>query len=147
MLFINEFVASNSTGITDSLGAHPDWVELYNPGGSPVDIGGMYVTDDLTNPTKAQIPTGYASTVVPAHGYLLFYPDGNPTWGPLHMSFGLSKGGEQIGLYTSGGAVVDSLTFTAQTTDVSQARVPDGSSTWHFLTTPTPGATNGTVPR
>ena len=146
-LFINEFVASNTSGITDSLGAYPDWVEIYNAGSSPVDIGGMYTSDSLAAPMKyPAIPTGYASTVVPAHGYLVFYPDGNAGWGPLHMPYGLKKAGEQIGLFTAAGAVIDTVTFGAQTSNLSQARVPDGGS-WHFLVTPTPGATNGTAPR
>ncbi len=144
VLYINEFMASNATGITDSLGGHPDWVEIYNPGSSSVDIGGMYTTDNFANPTQSQFPTGYAATVIPAHGYLVFFPDGNVTWGPLHVIFGLKKTGEAIGLYTGAGAVIDTVSFGAQTSDVSQARVPDGSATWQFLTTPTPGASNST---
>ncbi|MDP7121923.1 MAG: T9SS type A sorting domain-containing protein, partial [Candidatus Marinimicrobia bacterium] len=64
----------------------------------------------------------------------------------LHVEIKLSGDGEQIGLYASDGStVVDTLTFDAQTTDVSQGRNPDGSETWATFTKPTPGTTNGSA--
>ena len=51
-LFINEFLASNSTVIANDVGEFDDWVEIYNVNPFPTDIGGMYLTDDLGNPTK-----------------------------------------------------------------------------------------------
>jgi hypothetical protein len=49
-IYINEFLASNSVGITDEVGDLEDWIEIYNSNSVPVDIGGMYITDDLLNP-------------------------------------------------------------------------------------------------
>lgn len=48
-LVINEFMASNSdqSGITDPQGEYDDWFELYNVTAQPIDIGAMFVTDDL----------------------------------------------------------------------------------------------------
>jgi hypothetical protein len=57
-LFINEFMAENKTNVTDEFGEHDDWIEIYNAGPAPVDLGGMYLTDDLSNPTKWMIPVG-----------------------------------------------------------------------------------------
>jgi hypothetical protein len=144
VLFVNEFVASNAASLADPSGEYDDWIEIYNPGATPVDLGGMYVTDDLTVHTKWQIPTtDPAASTVPAHGYLLLWADSQPDQGVVHVNFKLSAAGEMIGLYTSGDEVIDEVTFSVQTTDVSAARVPDGSANWVFLTTPTPGATNG----
>jgi hypothetical protein len=56
-LFINEFMADNDTTIQDPDGSgYPDWIELYNAGPNAVDLGGMYLTDDMNDPTKWMIP-------------------------------------------------------------------------------------------
>lgn len=57
-LFINEFMADNATTIEDpdGNGGHPDWLEIYNAGSTTIDLGGMYLTDDLNNPNKWMIP-------------------------------------------------------------------------------------------
>jgi hypothetical protein len=58
-LFINEFMAENDTTIPDPHGSgYPDWIELYNAGASTVDLGGMYLTDDMNDPTEWMIPVG-----------------------------------------------------------------------------------------
>jgi hypothetical protein len=43
--------------------------------------------------------------------------------------------------------LIDFVSYVAQTTDVSQGRVPDGIGPYQFFTNPTPGATNATVPQ
>ena len=55
---INEFMASNTRTLADA-GQYEDWIELYNTSSQTVDVGGMYLTDDLTDPTKWQIPSRY----------------------------------------------------------------------------------------
>ncbi len=148
VLYINEFLASNSGATPDPFGDPEDWIEIYNPGATAIDLGGMYITDDLATPTKYQIPTtDAAATTVPAHGYLLLWADAEPAEGATHIVPKLSASGEAIGLYTGDLTEIDSLTFGAQTTDVSYGRQPDGTETWVSFTTPTPGATNGVAGR
>ncbi len=145
ILVINEFMASNDTTIADEHGDYDDWIELYNAGDQPIDIGGMYLTDDLNNPTLYQIPTTYPdSTTVQPGGFLLLWADKQPEQGILHLGgMKLSSGGEQIGIFKSDGVtVVDSITFGAQTTDVSYGRMPDGSDNWQTFDNPTPGSPN-----
>ena len=67
---INEFMASNTSFNRDPQGQYDDWIELYNYGNNAINIGGMYLTDDLTAPTKWQIPAG---VTVPPDGYLLIW--------------------------------------------------------------------------
>ncbi|MHC4283789.1 MAG: PEP/pyruvate-binding domain-containing protein, partial [Planctomycetota bacterium] len=56
-LFINEFMADNDHTIPNPHGSgYPDWIELYNAGPNAVDLGGMYLTDDMNDPTKWMIP-------------------------------------------------------------------------------------------
>jgi uncharacterized protein YaiE (UPF0345 family) len=145
-LKINEFLASNSLGIVDELGVHEDWIEIYNKGNQPVDIGGMYITDLLSNPTLYKIPaTDPSKTTIPAKGHLLLWADNEPTQGALHVNVKLSAGGEAIGLAMMVDGVptyLDQITFGAQSADVSTGSFPDGSTNIRTFTTPTPGAPN-----
>jgi len=145
-LYINEFMASNDSAFADEYGDYGDWIEIYNTGDSPVNIGGMYITDDLTDPTAWQIPDAQDTTTIPAGGFLILWADKEMDKGALHVNIKLSSGGEQIGLYESDGVTsVDTLTFGAQTTDISEGRAPDGSSSWLSFSQITPGAPNGAL--
>ncbi len=139
---LNEFMASNAAFIEDpdEPGEFPDWFELYNPSGTEIELGGIYITDDSTFPMKWQIPAG---VTVPGNGYLLFWADEDPEQGPLHADLKLSAAGEELYVYdTNGVTVIDSIVFGAQVTDVSFGRYPDGAGGWGFMATPTPGAAN-----
>ena len=49
---ISEFMADNKSGLVDGDGDFSDWIEIFNPTGSPVDLGSYYLTDDATDLTK-----------------------------------------------------------------------------------------------
>lgn len=138
-LVINEFMASNSTlEDPDEEGEDPDWIELYNPSSDGVvNLGGMYLTDDLGEPTKWQIPEG---VTIEAGGYLLFWADDDDEQGDMHTDFELDKGGEEIGLFDPNGVtLIDSITFDRQAVDVSHGRYPNGGTVWHSATRPRRG--------
>jgi hypothetical protein len=149
---INEFVADNKTfgdpdaGPLDSgdLGEFDDWVELYNAGDEAVALDGFYLTDDFDQPTRWALPTG---TELAPGDFFLVWCDKQPEQGSgNHADFSLSKDGEALGLYyaTDGGeAWANKVDFGTQATDLSSARVPDGSLEWQAGVTPTPGASNG----
>jgi hypothetical protein len=139
---LNEFMASNAMFIEDpdEPGEYPDWFELHNPSASEIDLGGLYVTDDATFPTKWQIATG---VTIPGNGYLRFWADEDPEQGPLHANLKLSATGEELYVFdTNGVTVIDSIIFGAHVTDVSYGRYPNGAGGWGFMATPTPGAAN-----
>lgn len=143
-LYINEVMAQNDTTISDFAGnnGYPDWIEIYNAGTVSVDLGGMYLTDDLLNPTMWRIPDG---VVIPAGGYLLFWADNDPEQGSTHTNFKLDTAGESVGLFDTaakGYAAIDVMTFGQLGPDVSYGRHPDGSSTWRTFTAATPGQSN-----
>jgi hypothetical protein len=100
-LYINEILASNTTGIKDATTKREDWFEIYNASNASVNIANYYLSDDAATPTKFQVPSGYAETIIPAKGYLIIWASSTPTRGPLHTSFSLSKGGEYVGIYYS----------------------------------------------
>ena len=143
---INEFMAENTTGIKNPYnGKFDDWIELYNGGQSAVDLSSYTFTDNLTNAALFAIPSGY---VIQPGGFLLVWADSNPkanspTNADLHLSFKLAKTGEQLGLFSPDGALVDGFTFGPQTNDVSQGRYPDGDTgSLVDFETPTPRAPN-----
>jgi hypothetical protein len=141
-LFINEFLASNTSTNTDENGEYDDWIEIYNGTGTEINIGGIYITDNLDNLDKHQIPFNSSEqTTISPNGKLLIWADGQPGQGILHIDFKLDKEGEQIGLVQINGTdtlIIDSLTFGEQLTDVSYGRYPDGSSDWFFFENPSP---------
>lgn len=140
-LVLNEFLASNSTGIQDESGAREDWLELFNPGPLEAALGGLFLTDDLANPTKWSLP----DTLLPAGGFLLVWCDEDEEDGPLHANFKLSAGGEELGLFgrlEAGNLPLDSHMFGAQLADRSEGRLPDGTGVWSALALPSPGDPN-----
>ena len=141
---VNELLASNSHSVTDPQGHHEDWIELYNPVSVAVDLGGFYLTDDLSRPTKWQIPTGKPTvTTIAARGYLLIWADGDITAPGLHAGFRLNDQGENVALVAPDGVTLkDSLSFDKQRVDVSYGRYPDGGAELRFMAVPTPGAAN-----
>ena len=143
-LYINEFLASNDTANEDEFGGFDDWFELYNDTEAAIDIGGMYVTDALSDLTKWQIPdTDPTLTTIQPGDFLLIWADSEPDQGLLHVDFKLSSGGEEIAITdVDGVTIIDSYTFGGQTTDVSEGRMPDAGTTWQFFDTPTPGTSN-----
>ncbi|MCX7682700.1 MAG: lamin tail domain-containing protein, partial [Anaerolineae bacterium] len=143
-LYINEVMALNSRTLADEQGDYDDWIELYNAGPTPLDVGGMYLTDDLDDATVYMIPYG---TVIPAGGYLIVWADGRGTG--LHTNFNLSGAGEYVGLFDRQSrfyAPVDAVYYDPLTSDVSWGRVPDGAPRQYVLAVPSPGGPNRLPP-
>ncbi len=75
-----------------------DSIELYNPTGADVNIGGWFLTDDGKTPLKFRIPE---NTVIAAGGYVVFTEgDFNLTPG-TNGSFTLSSQGEEVYLLSA----------------------------------------------
>jgi hypothetical protein len=133
-------MASNAATIADEFGEYEDWIELHNDGVAAFDLGGLYMTDTLSNLTKWPVPAG---VTIPPRGWRLIWADEDEDQGPTHADFKLSAGGEQIALVDRDGAtIIDFFTFGAQTTDISFGRLPDGGDATFFFDHPTPGASN-----
>ena len=135
-LRINEWLA-NAGGNDD------DFFELHNPSAQPVSLGGLYLTDDLLNPTKHRI-ANLSFISAGETGFVEFIADGNTARGADHVSFGLDGDGESIGLYATNGVTrIDSILFGAQENDVSEGRFPDSSTNIvRFPGTKSPGRSN-----
>ncbi len=76
-----------------------DTVELYNPAGTNVDIGGWFLTDDFLSPRKYRIPN---ATIITAGGRLLLNEDQfNPTNPPSPTGFAFSSTGDEVFLFSA----------------------------------------------
>lgn len=149
-LYINEFMADNDNVIADEAGQYEDWLEIYNPGPDPMNMRDYFLTDDLSEPLEWRFP----DTTLAAEAYLLVWADEDPSQGPLHADFKLSRDGELIALHKIEDGVqgdpgpedidpVDLIFFGEQPTDIARGRIFDADLRWGYLTTPSPGETNG----
>ena len=145
-LYINELMASNSSCCPETFAndhALDDWIEIYNAGTEPVDIGGMYFSQDKKNPLGYRIPKTFplATTIQPG-GFLLIWADGDPSLGISHVNFKLDQDGEFLGLYNEDGRTIDSYQFGKQKENISFGRNSDGGDKWREFSVPTPGRSN-----
>ena len=144
---INEWMADNKVVMQNPYNnLYDDWFELYNFGDSAVDLSGYFLTDNLGDHNKSRIPNG---VIIQPHSFLLVWADSNTSGTNLvgnavHAAFSLGRGGEELGLYTPEGILVDGLAFGAQDPNVSHGRFPDGNvaGVVYFMAQPTPRTNN-----
>ncbi|MCD6346328.1 MAG: lamin tail domain-containing protein, partial [Bacteroidales bacterium] len=145
-LVINELVARNAKGLKDEFGDDDDWIEIYNPGGTAVNIAGLYMSDTSDTNAFHRIPGSDASkTTIQAGGHLILWADGETTEGINHLPFKLSNGGEAVYLAEMIGgqlSIIDQIAFPKLERDVPYGRYPDGSDNWILLSDPSPGSAN-----
>ncbi|RYD71416.1 MAG: hypothetical protein EOP84_24920, partial [Verrucomicrobiaceae bacterium] len=138
-LKLNEWLAAPGSGFQG------DFVEIYNGADQPVEISGLYLTDDPSTPglTKTQvIPLSY----IGAKGWAHFYAaeSVSPAFDAT-IDFNLGASGESLRLSGSDLLLLDTVSFGLQTTGFSQGRILDGEGI-AFGLTPTPGAHNILLP-
>ena len=134
-----KFWFHNNSNYVDDFGQHSAWIEIFNSAFNSVDIGGLYLTDDITNPRKYFIPKGQPTTLIPQESYIVFWADNEPDRGILHLNFKLEES-KTICLFDSNGkTLLDSVTIKSpQFADVTYGRIEDGKAKWGFLEKSTP---------
>ncbi len=142
-LVLNELMAANDGTIQDEAGEYDDWLELYNRGTEAVELEGLYISDDPTDPWAYSL--GEVQDELAAGEYLLIWCDNDTEQGANHAPFALSRDGESAVLSTMA-AVVDQVDFGELEADVSYAREADGGEPWVVCHTPSPGARNACGP-
>lgn len=139
---INEFMASNDTTVTDQDGEFEDWIEFYNKGTDSIDLSGYFLTDDASDLTQWSFPQG---TSIAPDDYLIVWADDDTDQAGLHANFKLSASGESvILLHPADTSIVDAVDYPEQTTDVSYARIPNGTGDFQVAVT-TFNANNGSM--
>ena len=143
VLKFNEILVMNDSSAVDDFGMHTAWIEIFNSSYNTVNIGGCYLTDDLSNPTKYWIPTGDPATKISARCYMVFWADDKPTRGIFHLNFDL-KNARTIALYNADGkTLIEKVDLPSENKpDVTYGRPTNESEQWVFLEKSTPGANN-----
>jgi hypothetical protein len=140
-VLISEFMALNSSTLKDVDGDYSDWLELYNPGETAVDLTGWHLTDDASQKAKWTFP----SVSLGAGSYLIIWISGKDVVasnGEIHANFKLSGSGEYLALVEPDTNVVSyeyAPNYPAQQSNISYG-IYQGQQT--FFANPTPGAGN-----
>ncbi len=134
---INEVSSDNGIYVNEYFKRN-DWVELYNTTNEPVDVAGMYITDNPDKLQKYQIAGGDgASTVIPAHGYAIIWCDKLEPQSQLHASFKLAAEGDEMVLSAADGSWEDHFVYGPMKSDETAGRYPDGTDNVITMNVPT----------
>ena len=140
---INEVSAANGIHVNEYFKRN-DWVELYNTTDEPIDVAGMYLSDNEKKPLKYQISKGdsQTSTTIPAHGYLIVWCDKLESKDQLHASFKLDADGGSVLLTAADESWSDRLIYTEHHADQTVGRYPDGGNDIFVINVPTIAQSN-----
>ncbi|MGB2809870.1 MAG: PA14 domain-containing protein, partial [Sedimentisphaerales bacterium] len=135
---ISEFMASNTSSepleegeLLDGNGDSSDWIEIYNPTDTAVNLDGWYLTNNNSNLTKWQFPNG--PQVEPGEFLIVFASqktyEENPlnypyldSLGYYHTNFNLEQNGDYLALVAADGITIAheyAAQYPKQLTDVS----------------------------
>lgn len=135
---INEVCADNGVFMNESFKKH-DWIELYNTTANSIDLGGMYLSDKLTEPQKWSIPSG---TVIEPYGHLIIWCD-KEQGTQLHAPFKLDNKAENAVVLTAQDkSWADTLIYRSHTEFQSVGLYPDGGYFSYVMNRPTIGKAN-----
>jgi hypothetical protein len=138
-IIINELMSSNTSEIMDDFNEYEDWIEIYNPSDTAVNLSGKYLTDKRDNLTKWEFPQNF---IIQPKEYRILWCDEDQVQGYTHTNFRLNSLGEFIAMVDDDGiSIIDSVTFPGLNENEVYARESLESS-WSKSTTPTPGETN-----
>ncbi|MDO4993859.1 MAG: CotH kinase family protein [Bacteroidales bacterium] len=157
---VNEVSAGNTVYVNEYF-KRDDWFELYNPTDAAIDVAGLYVSNDINNPLKYQIPSNSpVNTIIPAQGHLVVWADELAPVSQLHANFKLENLDNHIVVITSSDefvsnnsdffnnhpaefqAFVDGLTYVTHRGDNTVGRYPDGGRDFYRMNRPTIDQTN-----
>jgi len=133
-LQINEWMADPLTG--------DDWFELYNRAALPVDMSGLYLSDDPSTAGRTNTRSAPFSFVESGR-WVKWIADADSAKGRNHVNFRLDPLGESLRLYSPDLTLLEVVTFGVQTPGVSQGRLLDGAANLvNFPDSASPGEAN-----
>jgi hypothetical protein len=142
--YLNEVLARNYSSATNSAGQVSDFVELFNPTASPVNLAGMSLSLDALEPRQWIFPP---NTTIPASGYLVLWcnsaiPPSTTSASPLNTGSSLDGESGSVYLFNVAGQIVSSVQYGPQVDNQSIGRI---GSVWRLLAQPTAGAVNSSA--
>jgi hypothetical protein len=121
-LVINEVLASNTETVTDQNGEFDDWLELHNNTDFDISTSGLVLSDSgLLN--QWVLP----DVMVESRGYLIVWADQDSIQDGLHASFQLASISDALTLFYTDSTIIDSVSFQNEESDISLARIPNGT--------------------
>ena len=139
-LYINEAMASNTQTLTLEADT-PDWLELHNATGGPINLDNYALSDNLSRKSKWVFPV----YTLENDSYVLVYLSGlnksDTAAGVFHTNFKLDGMGETLILSDGDRNVIDKMIVPHMGADISIGRSADATGFFYY-TAPTPGAKN-----
>lgn len=140
-MLISEFMADNKKSLHDQDGDSSDWIEIWNAGGTTINLAGCALTT-----VRGQAQWRFPSVSLLPNRYLVVFASQKnlaDATGQLHTNFKLPKEGGYLALLDPAGAVVSEFTaYPAQREDVSYGRDRGNPNYLAYFPAPTPGAAN-----
>ena len=140
-IYINEVMASNSNYYFDINGDDGDWFELINYGSEPLDLQGLYLSDDPNNLGKWEIP----ALTLPANEIVLLWADNNDFIddnNEMHTNFKLSSSETLYLAHVDSISVIDSIAVGVSGDNTAMARRWDNLTLWEEVSIPSPNNRN-----
>lgn len=143
IIYINEVVTSNKSGIVDEDGDYSDWIEIKNSGSIPIELKGCGLSDNVHDPFKWEFPD---ISINPGQCIFVF-ASGKDRVGNglerLHTNFKLDSKGETL-ILSSNGQVIDQVKIPQIAEDTSYGRLVESREEWCNFSKTTPGRDNWT---
>jgi hypothetical protein len=139
---INEVMSDNTLVAATAAGDFADWIELYNPAATPVNLQGFFLSDNPENLLKWQFP----DCRIAENGYLILWASGQSTPiidDEIHLAFRIAASGESLFLTAPDGkTVVDHVDVVALARNHSYGRQSEARNDWAVYQQPSPLAIN-----
>ncbi len=140
---LNEVLARNQRAVVSPWGNYADFIELFNPASTNVNLAGMALGQAVDDNDRWVFPAGMT---IGAGGYLRVWCDGGraastTSSASLNTGFALDGQSGDVVLFNAVGQPVDWVNYGFQVQDLSIGRSPAGAG-WQLLASPTPGSAN-----
>jgi len=135
---ISEAMTRNVTFFPDENGEHPDYIEVHNTTGQPVNLEGWALSDQRSKPRRFEFP----SVTLPANGYLAVHCSGTERKADpkhLHTGFKLNRDGEEVFLTAPNGTTASHVKVPALLADEAYSLTETG---WSRSQAPSPNLPN-----
>ena len=137
-LEITEYMTHNKKSYCDEYGNYYDWMEIYNPKDEDYLLENVYVTDDMSNLKKYELP----KTEIKSKAYLIIHFAGKKVdYSGIYADFALSDKDKEL-IISNGKEVIDKVPIVKLVDNISYGKKDDH---FEYFTTPTPGAANKTA--
>ena len=141
VIVINELMASNIGTNMSPATNFDSWIELYNPTEQPINLAGMYLSDDPACLTRWHMPKDMGS--IPAKGFKVVWLGSNNIK-TTQAPFKLNCDGGTVYLSDAEGQLITSQDYPEAMSHTSYARKTDGGEEWGWTADATPGESNAT---